>query len=51
MSGYVARVRHDESPGGDVGLDPLVSSAAQRWVTGRQSPERLAAALEERSRL
>jgi hypothetical protein len=22
MSGYVARVRHDESPGGDVGLDP-----------------------------
>ncbi|MFD6951243.1 acetyltransferase [Nocardiopsis sp. TSRI0078] len=32
MSGYVARVRHDESPGGDVGLDPLVRSAAQRWA-------------------
>ena len=32
MSGYVARVRHDESPGGDVGLEPLVRSAAQRWA-------------------
>src|SRR5690625_1901749 len=31
MSGYVARVRHEGTPGGDIGLDPLVRSAAQRW--------------------